>query len=119
MDEGHLRWKAYGNRRVPPDQRKRFDQGASREAPQWCKSMGRRLPEALQRQSGERVVRGAAFSPGNRVRRVYITKEMIVKYGKTSDCPARLGIPGLAHSEPCRSRIERLMIEHGDAFRLP
>ena len=56
---------------------------------------------------GEGVVKGTALNPGNRVRRMYITKEMITKFGRTEDCPCCLGVPGVAHNEICRARIAK------------
>ena len=49
---------------------------------------------------------------------MYITNGMIVKFGKTEGCPCCLGVPGLAHNEHSRARIQKLIIEEGDAFRL-
>jgi hypothetical protein len=65
----------------------------------------------------EGVVRGTALNPGARIRRMYITKEMTAKFGITDTCPCCLGIPGWSHSEACRVRIEKLMLEAGDAFQ--
>jgi len=63
------------------------------------------------------VIKGAPLVPGNRVKRMYISAKVIEKFGKTPGCPLCEGI-GAFHSEACRARIEKAMLEAGDAFIL-
>ena len=62
------------------------------------------------------VQSGAALAPGNKMRRMYITPKVLDKYNRTPGCEACDFHQG-SHSEHCRARIEKLMIEAGDAFK--
>ena len=62
------------------------------------------------------VQSGNALAPGNKMRRMYITPKVLEKYKRTPGCEACALHQG-SHSEHCRARIEKLMIEAGDAFK--
>ena len=49
------------------------------------------------------------------MRRMYITPKVLEQYKRTLGCEAYALHQG-SHSEHCRARIEKLMIEAGDAF---
>ena len=50
------------------------------------------------------------------MRRMYITPKALEKYNRTPGCEA-CDLHQGSHSEHCRARIEKLMIEAGDAFK--
>ena len=53
----------------------------------------------------------------SRSRRIYLNKAVLEKYGPTSFC-RRCEVSGQPHSEECRRRIEKAMIDAGDAILL-
>jgi hypothetical protein len=48
---------------------------------------------------------------------MYITTKILAKYGRSDNCPACEGL-GPSHSAECRLRIEKAMIEAGEAYQL-
>jgi len=59
--------------------------------------------------------RGDPLRAGGRLRRLFITEKVLAKFGRTSGCP-RCEKYGAEHSAECRQRIEKKMVEAGDAF---
>jgi hypothetical protein len=62
------------------------------------------------------VQSGTALNPGNKMRRMYITTKILSQYGRTDGCEACETHKG-PHSQRCRERLEKLMIDAGDAFQ--
>ena len=59
--------------------------------------------------------RGDPLTAGTGMRGIYITKQLLDKYGRTDGCP-KCEEWGASHSEACRARISQRMISAGEAF---
>ena len=53
---------------------------------------------------------------GRRAKRVHLRQNIWDKYGRTAGCAGCLGIG--QHTEECRARIEKELVNKGDAFKL-
>ena len=68
----------------------------------------------LKKKVPETQKRGDLLTPGGRLNRMYITTQILAKYGRSDNCPACEGL-GPSHFAECRLRIEQAMIEAGEA----
>ena len=57
-----------------------------------------------------------ALASGERAKRLYLRQNILDRYGRTAGCPGCVG--NGQHTEECRARIEKEMVDKGDAIKL-
>jgi len=63
------------------------------------------------------VRQGDPLTAGTKIRNMRITEGILKKYGRSDGCP-RCGEFGPSHSTDCRLRLEKAMVDSGEAFVL-
>ena len=74
-------------------------------------------PTGRELQPSTALRQGDQTMPGPRIKRLYLRQNILEKYGRAPGCRACDGI-GPTHSEACRARIEKAMIDSGGAITL-
>ena len=67
-------------------------------------------------QQGPTIQQKDELASGRRAKRLYLRQHILGKYGRTAGCPGYVGTG--QHSEDCRARIEREMVDKGDAIKI-
>ena len=65
---------------------------------------------------GPTIQQKEELASGRRAKRLCSRQNILDKYGRTTRCPGCVGIG--QHTEECRARIERDMLDKGDAIKI-